>query len=375
MSLKQSLTLHLKNLLGWKTNRKIIVFSIDDYGNVRLDSKEARNALDQAGLKIENRFDAYDTLETREDLEMLFDVLTSVKDKNDNPAVFTPFALPCNIDFEKMETEGYRDYHYELLPQTFQKLAALQPSAYSGAWKLWQEGVRKNLLAPEFHGREHLNLKVFEEKIRQRDHEVLTALKQRSYTSISGSGYPSISVTAAFEFWEFNENDRFPEIIREGLRAFDTVFGYPSVIFNPPGGREHSVVHRSLKENGILYLDNPLLKREHQGRGNYKTVLNYTGKRNNLGQIFIVRNVVFEPTFNRGVDWVEYAMKQIAAAFRMRRPANISSHRVNFCGHIDAGNRSAGLDALRSLLKKVVRKWPEVEFMSASELGRLISKG
>jgi len=65
----------LKNLPGWRTRRKLLVFSVDDYGNVRLDSGKAREDLDRAGLKALSRFDAYDTLETREDLEMLFGVL------------------------------------------------------------------------------------------------------------------------------------------------------------------------------------------------------------------------------------------------------------------------------------------------------------
>jgi hypothetical protein len=79
-----------------------VVFSVDDYGNVRLDSKQARTNLDAAGLPIYSRFDALDTLETKQDLEQLYTVLSSVKDKKGKSAVFTPFALPCNIDFEKM---------------------------------------------------------------------------------------------------------------------------------------------------------------------------------------------------------------------------------------------------------------------------------
>ncbi|MBL0012861.1 MAG: hypothetical protein IPP30_03640 [Flavobacterium sp.] len=99
--LKDSLINNLKNSIGWKTKRKIVVFSVDDYGNVRLHSKEARAKLDQAGLKVYSRFDLYDTLETKQDLEQLYAVLDSVKDKNGRSAVFTPFSLPCNIDFEK----------------------------------------------------------------------------------------------------------------------------------------------------------------------------------------------------------------------------------------------------------------------------------
>ena len=87
-----------------------------------------------------------------------------------------------------------------------------------------------------------------------------------------------------------------------------------------------------------------------------------------------VRNVVFEPTNEIGFDWVNYSLKQVEAAFRWNRPSIISSHRVNFCGHIDPKNRETGINALKKLLKKIVKKWPDVEFMSSVELGELIAQ-
>ena len=273
-----------------------------------------------------------------------------------------------------MEAEKYERYIYELLPETYKKLAGKDPKAYSGAWELWQEGLEKGLMKAQFHGREHLNLKVFEEKIRTKDFEVLTALKNRSYTSISSSGYSTIGYTAAFEFWDFNENDRFPKIIEEGLKAFKKVFGYASTHFNPPGGREHPVIHKALKANGIKYSDTPFLKQEHRGRGKYNRILNYTGKQSKEGLIYQVRNVVFEPANNPKENSVDLALKQIETAFRWHRPAIISSHRINFCGHIDPLNRRSGLHALSDLLQGIIKKWPEVEFMAADELGDLISK-
>ncbi|SMO41427.1 hypothetical protein SAMN06265218_102144 [Fodinibius sediminis] len=360
-------------MIGWRSQRKIVVFSVDDYGNVRVDSKTARDKMDKEGLKVMNRFDAYDTLETRDDLEALFQVLTSVEDQGGKHPVFTSFAVPCNINFEKIAETGYRRYHYELLPETFQKLSIMQPNAYVGAWDLLKEGMEKELIVPLFHGREHLNLKVLEEKLISGDHEVLTALQNRSYTSIRSSGYSTISPMAAFDFWSIEENERYKDLICDGLEAFEKVYGYKPNHFNPPGGREHPIIHRPLKEQGVQYIDTPLLKKEHQGRGVYKKVFNYTGKKNALGQTYLVRNVVFEPTEDRGVNWVSYAMKQIEAAFRWNRPAIISSHRVNFCGHIDPKNRERGLQALQELLKKIVSRWPDVEFMAANELGALIN--
>lgn len=372
--MKQLLLNNLKNLIGQRTFRKIVVFSVDDYGNVRLDSQEARSKMDKASLKVYSRFDAYDSLETREDLEQLYEVLTSVKDKNGRNAVFTLFALSCNIDFEKMANDDYAQYKYELLPVTYQKLAIRDPKAYDGAWALWQEGIEKGIMVPQFHGREHLNLKVFNEKLLKRDNELMINLQNRSYTSISSSGYTNISYTAAFDFEDFNENETYTQIIEEGLNTFEQVYGYRSVHFNPPGGREHPVIHQALLDNGVKYLDTPFVKNEHQGNGKYKKVFNYTGKKNHLGMTYLVRNVVFEPTEDRGFHWVNFTMKQIEAAFRWHRPAIISSHRVNFCGHIDPDNRKIGIAALKELLSKVVKRWPDVEFMAANELGDLISE-
>ncbi len=371
-SIKRNVALNVKNLVGWRTKRKIVVISVDDYGNVRLDSKEARKKLDRAGLPVNNRFDALDTLETRQDLEMLFETLNSVTDKTGRPAVFTPYAVPCNINFEKMAETGYSEYHYERLPETYRKKADLDPGSYMGAWDLWKEGLEKGLMVPQFHGREHLNLKVFEEKLSAKNHELLTCLQNRSFTSISQSGYETISPMAAFDFWAFEENERFHSIIKDGLNQFEIVFGYRAENFTPPVYNAHPVLYKTLKDHGIRFIDTALAVNEHQGKGAYKRKLNYTGKKTDYGLRFMVRNIVFEPTEDRGIHWPSYVMKQIEAAFRWNRPAIISSHRVNFCGCIDPKNRKEGLQALKELLGKITQHWPEVEFMSADELGALI---
>ena len=230
------------------------------------------------------------------------------------------------------------------------------------------------MLHPEFHGREHFNLRVFDEKIHTKDLELLTALKNRSLTSISFTGYENISFTAAFNFEEVKENESFQPIIREGLNAFRQIFGFSATHFNPPGGSEHPLIHKYLYENGIRYLDAPLLKKEHRGQGKFKRKFHYTGKRNRLNQIFMVRNCVFEPTHDQGIDWVNHTFRQVELAFQWNRPAIISSHRVNFCGQIDPANRKKGLDALKRLLNKIVEKYPDVEFMTAPQLGQKIEQ-
>jgi hypothetical protein len=372
MDVKQIIVDNLKNTLGWKTKRKIIVLSIDDYGNVRLDSKQSRENLDAAGFVSKSRFDSLDTLETKQDLEMLFEVLCSVRDINGRNAVISAFALPCNIDFERMADEKNKEYRHEILPITFKKLSVLQPKAYVGAWDLWQEGIANKIMLPHFHGREHLNLKLFNSKLKNQDVDILTALKNRSYTSISVDKYQVKSYTAAFDFWDIEETASYDEIINSGLKNFENVFGYPSNYFNAPGNSASKRIEPFLLENGIKFTDNPIVKSEHCGRGLYKKSFNYTGKRLASGLVNITRNVVFEPGANTFQGSLGSALKQIESAFFWNKPAIISSHRVNFCGHIDPKNRQKGLSDLKMLLQETVKRWPEVEFMAANELGELI---
>ena len=363
---------NLKNSIGWKTNRKIVVFSVDDYGNVRLNSAEARKNMDDAGMKIYSRFDALDTLETTQDLEQLFAVLSSVKDKNGRHAVFTPFALPCNIDFEKMEAEDYQNFYFETLPNTYKKLAIQQPEAYTGTWDLWKDGIAKGFLRPQFHGREHLNLSIFNDKLKKRDAQLLTALKNKSYTSISDEAYPTMSSMAELDFWNVTENNDLKPILKEGLQLFEEVYGYKSIYFTPPVFNIHQSLFQTIKNNGIQFLDLALLRNEHQGLNVYKKSFNYIGKKTREGLTIMVRNTVFEPTEDRGIDWVDFTMKQIKTAFRWNKPAIISSHRVNFCGHINKDNRQNGLESLQRLLQEIVKKWPDVEFMSADEMALIL---
>ena len=370
--MKQAILNHLKNIYGWKTKRKIVVISVDDYGNVRLDSKKARENMDKAGLKVLSPFDAYDSLETREDLDALYEVLSSVTDKNGNHAVFTPFALPCNINFEAMAQNDYREYEYELLPETYKKFAAKYPEAYGGAWELWKEGMDKGLMKPQFHGREHFNLYVFNDLLSKRNENLIKVLKQNSYITIPEHSAYFQGWTASYSFKDIKETESFIENVKDGLDRFWEVYGVSSRSFTPPAQQFPLHLEDQLPALGIKYLDRPRSLKRHLGNGEYKMERHKLGEGTDLS--VLVRNVVFEPTTPRFSDWVNFSFKQVEAAFFMGKPANISSHRVNFCGHIDEKNRRTGLTALKQLLDKIVQRWPEVEFISADQLGDIISK-
>lgn len=366
--MKRMLLDNLKNIPGWRTDEKLVLISVDDYGNVRLDSRAAWERMAGAGLDMRGRFDRVDTLETRQDLEALFDVLASVADAGGRSAVFTPYVLCANLDFDALRS-GDPDYRYETLPRTFERLTATQPQAYDGAWALWREGIRLGLLRPQFHGREHLNVELIERKLRAGDRALTINLENRSMAGLGDEpSLPGVGFTQAFGLWDRSEIKRHREIIVDGLKLFEQVFGFRSQTFTPPAQQLHPDLYPWVESQGVCAIHKPLhcvrrLDRERSARE-----FNTLGWHQGQGHVSIVRNVVFEPTKDPAFDAVSLALNQVAAAFRWRKPALISSHRVNFCGHIDPENRKLGLDALRRLLQGIVRRWPEVRFIGADEL-------
>jgi len=76
---------------------------------------------------------------------------------------------------------------------------------------------------------------------------------------------------------------------------------------------------------------------------------------------------MFEPN-SKNIDWGNFTFQQIKAAFFCRKPAIISSYRVNFVGSISKPNREQGLSELRKLLSTVLFTWPDVQFMGSKSI-------
>ncbi len=123
---------------------------------------------------------------------------------------------------------------------------------------------------------------------------------------------------------------------------------------------------------GVKYLTGSRKHIEPIGEGHYKKSIRYTGKKNKQGQIYIVRNSQFEHSQTNDRNEWEKTLKDIEVAFLWKKPAVISTHRINYIGSINQENRKQGLAQLDLLLKNILKKWPEVEFMTTAQLGDLI---
>ncbi len=81
---------------------------------------------------------------------------------------------------------------------------------------------------------------------------------------------------------------------------------------------------------------------------------------------------MLEPSlFNLEVDdWVSSCLSDIDIAFKMKKPAIICTHRLNYVGFLDKNNRDENLILLNKLINGVLDKWPNVEFLNSKDLGR-----
>ena len=98
------------------------------------------------------------------------------------------------------------------------------------------------------------------------------------------------------------------------------------------------------------------------------------GKINKLGQLIITRNCGFEASDNSKTDWVNSCLADIKNAFYCNKPAVVSTLRVNYVSGTVVKNDFSVLNELSKLLKRIIKKWPDVEFITSNELGTLIKE-
>lgn len=359
---------YLSNLPGWSTNRKIIVLESDDWGSLRAPSGDGLKKMQAKNLPLGNqegiRFNQYDDLACHEDLELLFETLESFKDKNGRKAIMTALSLVANPDFERIEADNFEKYYYKSLPQT------LEDFNKSKAWQLWAEGIEKRIFIPEFHGREHLNVSRWMRDLQKSNSIARAGFSHKFWGFREKSG--AVRYQAAFDLEYPGDLELQKEILIDGLDLFKKVHYRKADFIVPPNGFFNRNLEGITKEKGIKYISTSKIFREPIGNSKIKTHFRYLGKKNKYKQKYLTRNAIFEPSNPRKQDWVNSCLKEIETAFKFRKPATISSHRINFIGAHDKRNRDHGLKELKRLFYEITKKWPEVEFMSSAELGDLI---
>jgi hypothetical protein len=355
---------------GWRTNRKIVVIESDDWGAIRMPSKRAFKNLQEAGMELHNScYNRYDTLESREDMEMLFSLLGEYRDSKGNHPIMTFNTVMGNPDFEKIEESNFSTYYHVHFRDSYK--------TYYGSdhFELWRSAIKRGIIKPQFHAREHLNVSLWMQALQQNNHDARLGFDNRFYGMKQTVTPPDDQNHYLGAYWVVGEKDfkNKKKILEDGLELFEKTFRFSSDSFVACNYILPRELEYPLSECNVKYI---------QGQRGYlspeistgKKRINriYTGKSNAYNQIFTVRNCLFEPSEDGKKDWINSCLNDISTSFFWKKPAIISSHRVNYIGVLDLKNRERGLQSLDRLLKKILEFWPDVEFMSTDQLGRLI---
>lgn len=361
---------YLSNLLGWKTNRKIIVFESDDWGSFRFKDTEARNKFIPEKDKNKCWMSYNDVFESAEDLKQLFDVLSSVKDKNGCSAKFTFLMNPANPDFEKIKKNDFKKFYYETFLETLEK----RPDGQN-ILDLYLKSIASGIVEIGFHGREHLNVKAWMSDLQNKD-EIAMVGFNHSMWGFSKNYMPELKrgYRSTYDMGHIQEIDELKDNIEDGIGIINRAFNQNTSYFLPPNGPYHLRLNKVLVKNGIKYIGLSKLHRNPTENAWFQKHLFWIGKKTNTGLTVITRNVIFEPNSPKHESWVKPALKEVKKAFESKKPAVISSHRANYVGGLNTSNREEGLRQLKDFLNEVVQEFPETEFMTSTQLGNVIRK-
>jgi hypothetical protein len=372
---KKNLFKNLSNIPGRTIIRKIVVFESDDWGSIRIKDKNTYALLKDKGLNVDAvHYDSVESLESNEDLEYLFELLSKFRDLNGNSPLFTGLCIMGNPDFDAIKDSNFDKYYFQPLHETIKEY----PKS-DNILELWKQGYSARLFTPELHGREHVNVRRFLSILKS--HEAKDGLRFAfDHRSIGPSAFKSVVYPNYLGALYPETKDEIPELhvqLSEAGSLFKEYMGYSPHVFIAPNAEEPKELEQTLNKIGIKYITRSKRRIYPIGDGEFKKEWNFIGKRNEFDQIVLNRNAFFEPVSwgekQYVPDWVGSCLNDIKIAFRWNKPVIISSHRVNYVGSINPGNRDKGLAQLKLLISGILKNWPDVEFMSSNQLGDCIA--
>src|SRR5690606_35855341 len=204
-------------------------------------------------------------------------------------------------------------------------------------------------------------------KLQSGDKDFLTCFDY-GFFALSGNmiSGPNPKITASLSiFKNLNEINQHLSLLKEGMSLFNDIFNFNPKSFMATNHRWNPSHEQALAELGVKYLQGDFNHKEPYLPGKEKRKYHFIGQKNIYNQLYLVRNCKFEPTSYPGKDWVDSCLKEIQNAYDNKRPAIICTHRINFIGYLEQSNRQHNLNLLNLLLKKVIEKYPDVEFMTS----------
>jgi len=356
---------NIKNIPGWRTKRHIVVIESDDWGATRIPSIVSKNIAQIGGADFDlgQGFDDFDTLEQYEDLTTLFEVLSNHKDINGYNTVITANSIVANPDFKRIKESNYKTYFFKTINNNIELTNA------------YKEGINNHLFKPQYHAREHLNVMRWLDALQKNYKGVRSAFEQGIWSNTCNSMLDSHCM-ATYDYASEIEKEFIISSIKNGLNIFESIFGYKSISTIAPCYIWCDDITKAMVENGVRCFQSGIYQRLPyllKTQTNKKQIFRYSGQRGKYGEVYLQRNVSFEPSSNMNYT-NDLTIKNIDRAFFWGKPAIIQSHRINFVSGLNRKNRDRSLKLFDELLKIIIKKYADVEFMTSDQLYYLIKK-
>src|SRR5690554_6896289 len=120
LTFKEKIIKNTINAIGWRSNLKYVLIESDDWGAIRMPSRNIFELLKSKNIEVDKfSFDRNDSVESEEDLKALFHSIEKFRDENGNHPVLTAYHVVANPDFDKIEASDRKEYYYETILDTY----------------------------------------------------------------------------------------------------------------------------------------------------------------------------------------------------------------------------------------------------------------
>lgn len=346
----------------------IIIFESDDWGTIRMRNKEVLEKVIKINPTwVDDPYMKLDCLESNKDIEELFEILLKHKDKNGNYACITANTIMQNPNFSAIRDNEFTKFE----GRSFNEMCMYYPDS-NQVLELQKKGFHLGIYYPQYHGREHIQVKRWLHGLKNNMHNLRIAFDFGLISFYIKSKFPCVAYFMdAMNPVNKDNLEEIIEIQRDGLRKFKLQWGFSSRSLIAPCYFWNSVIEPNLLPEGVVGFQGLRVQKQSiigSKEFKFQKIYHRQTSINKFNQIFLVRKAFFEPSLDPYKDWVDSCLNEISKAIQEDNIAIISCHRINFMGSICRLNRERNLRMFDFLLKRIKDKFPECNFYHTAQL-------
>ena len=293
-------------------------------------------------------------------LLQLLACLAAHKDSVDRAALLTADIVLSVPDIEKIMADPDAGYHRKLLNE-------VSPEIYQAILF----GIKQGVLVPQLHGLEHLNGQAFARLCQLNDSRIADALVNSQSWDwedlasalqghyVDGSELPTQAISS----------EQARALIVLATQRFTELFGFTSFSTVAPCYLWNSDIERLWQQEGVSVIQTAGYRcdrRDKSGHYHQDRSLIRAGDLSESAQVYLVRNVMYEPV--DGNNNADTAYHEARVAYAQALPISISTHRYNYTRTEGEFNNS--IKGLDQLLKAISSNIGGIRYLSSPELGQ-----